>query len=38
MGLLDAEHDKRLGDVVGQLGLVVEVQLFEALENVVEAA
>jgi len=36
--LLDAEHHKRLGNVVGQLGLVVEVQLLEAFENVIEAA
>ena len=38
MRLLDAEHHKRLGNVVGQLGLVVEVQLFEAFENVIETA
>src|SRR5438270_433465 len=38
MRLLDAEHDQRLGDVVGQIGLVVQVQLFETLEDVIEAA
>ena len=29
---------RRFGDMVGQLGLVMEVELLEALENVIEAA
>src|SRR3989442_6804223 len=38
MRLLDAKQDERLGDVVGQLSLVMQVELFEALQNVIEAA
>ena len=35
---VDAQHDERFGDVVGQLGLVVKVELLERLENVIEPA
>lgn len=38
MWLLDTEHDERLRHVVGQFGLVVEIQLFEAFQDVVEPA
>src|SRR5207245_8328040 len=36
--LLDAKQHERLGDVVGQLSLVMQVELFEALQNVIQAA
>ena len=38
MRRLDPEHDERLRDVVGQIRLVMEVQLFEAFQDVVETA
>ena len=38
MRLLDAKHDQRLGDVVGKISLVMQVQLLETLEDVIEAA
>jgi len=36
--LLDAQHHERLGHMVRQLGLVVKVELFEALQDVIETA
>lgn len=38
MRLLDAQHDERLSDMIGQVRLVVEVELFEALQDVVQTA
>jgi hypothetical protein len=38
VGCLDAEHDKSLRRGVGQLGLVVQIQLLEGFQDVVETA
>jgi hypothetical protein len=37
VGLLDAQQDKRLGDIVWQLRLVVKIELLKRFENVIEA-
>jgi hypothetical protein len=36
VGPVDAQQDERLRHVIGQLRLVVQVQLLERFENVIE--
>jgi len=36
--LFDAQHHERLRDVIRQLGLIVKIQLLEALQDVVQTA
>jgi hypothetical protein len=36
VGPVDAQQDERLRDVIGQLSLVVQIELFERFENIVE--
>jgi hypothetical protein len=38
VGPVDAQHDQRLRHVIGQLCLVVKVELLERFENVIETA
>ena len=38
MRLLDPQHHERLGDMIGELCLVVEIELLEAFQDVVQTA